>query len=367
MRKTFLIPLTLLALLVLVAPAIASPTTLVVFPGATQAASINVTANDFYFNKGDSTNLYLYLVEPSDSDFSVITSTSEITQKVIYPNGTIASLNPVRSAGTATYLIDFDDRTTANWYSSSITFDQEGVYHIYSSQKGYNNQNTLIRERNSFTVLYVGNNSTGWDNLQNFGQNAGAAVVVYPMAEVDDLKSGTSVSFYVGGNFSWFEQEVERPANVRNPLPVKADEYLSPFKTMLRDDGIDLDGYVRSNTDPIVSFTLPKEGVWTIVALNERGDDDRDNFQATYVMPVQKGSILGTALPSSSGSHGSGHQGGYYENGAYYEYGYPSHDNTFHASGMFLSFTLLAVIGFLGLLACVGIVGIIGVLLLKRR
>ena len=363
MRKTILIPLTLLALLVFVAPAIASPTTLVVFPGATQAASINVTANDFYFNKGDSTNLYLYLVEPSDADFSVITSTSEITQKVIYPNGTIASLNPVRSAGTATYLIDFDDRTTANWYSSSITFDQEGVYHIYSSQKGYNSQNTLIRERNSFTVLYVGNNSTGWDNLQKFGQNAGAAVVVYPMTEVDDLKSGTSVSFYVDGNFSWFEQEIERPANVRNPLPVKADEYLSPSKTMIRDDGIDIDGYVRSNSDPLVSFTLPREGVWTIVALNERGDDDRDNFQATYVMPVQKGSIFNSVSQSGHG-HGSVHQGGYYENGAYYEYGSPSYGSS-HARGM--SVALLLVVGFVGLLACVGVVGVVGVLLLRRR
>ena len=364
MRKTILISLTILALLVFIVPAIASPTTLVVFPGATQAASINVTANDFYFSKGDSTNLYLYLVEPSDADFSVIANNSEIIQKVIYPNGTIASLSPVRSSGTVTYLIEFDDLTTANWYSSNITFDQEGVYYIYSSQKGYNNQNTLIRERNSFTVLYVGNNSTGWDNLQKLGRNAGAAVTVYPITEARNLKSDTPLSFYVDGNFSWFEQEIERPATVRNPLPVKAAEYHSPFKTMIYDDGIDIDGYVRSNTDPVASFTLPKEGVWTIVALNERGDDGRDNFQVTYVMPVLQGSTFGhTTQPSGNDSiPNESPRDGYYNDNGYHEYGSPSYSSHFSLS-IIVIFVLLIVIGFVGLLACVCVAG---VLLLRR-
>ena len=365
MRKTILIPLTLLALLVFVIPAIASPTTLVVFPGATQAASVNVTANDFYFSKGDSTNLYLYLVEPSDADFSVITANSEIIQKVIYPNGTIASLSPVRFSGTVMYPIEFDDHTTANWYSSNITFDQEGVYYIYSSQKGYNNQNTLVRERNSFTVLYVGNNSTGWDNLQKLGRNVGSAVVVYPITEARNIKSDTPLSFYVDGNFSWFEQEVERPAHVRNPLPVKAAEYLSPFKTTIYDDGIDIDGSVRSNTDPVASFTLPKEGVWTIVALNERGDDGRDNFQVTYVLPVQQGSTFGnTAQPSAPDSSPNGFPpDDYYDGNEYYEHSSPSYSSHFYINAIVI-FVMLAVILFAGVLACFCVVC---VLLLKKR
>lgn len=299
MKKLTSLTIAFMVLFVLIAPA--SAHFVVTLPGDTQNASINATADSFYYDVGDTVRLFLYIIHPADANFAEIADTFNMSQQVIYPNGTIAPVTLTRSAGNATYDIGNGQTTTANWYSSNITLDREGVYYVFSSQKGYDNNSTLTRERNSFTALYVGNSSEGWDNLQKLGHNTGANVTVYPTTDVRDFKSGSALSVRVDGNLSWYEQESENPAAVYDPLPVIFAEYTNPFIMNTVGEGIDIDGHVASNNNPVATATLEKAGVWVVVALNEEDGEDRDNFQAAYVMPVSFASGSGNESGSDSG------------------------------------------------------------------
>ena len=249
-----------------------------IFPADSQPESVNVTLDNYYFNVNDTTNLYLYIVHPIDSFYAEIGPDFEIGMKLIAPDGTIKTVPVQRSEGNVTY--DTGERiVTANWYVGSVTLDQEGVYYVEGSQKGYTD-GTVTRERYTYSPLYVGNSSTGWDNIQKY--NVDAPVIVYPTSNPIGIKSSLKVA--VSGSLNWFLNEAENPAPLHNPFPVRAEVYVNPFdaKANGASEGI----YDHLESDNTKTFTFNTDGVWFIVALNQELDEDRDNYQSVYVVPV---------------------------------------------------------------------------------
>lgn len=283
MRKIFSLTLVLLLMFALVVPAAAH--SVVVLPGSNQNDSVNAQPEDFYFNVGDTANLFLYIVHPADANFAEIGAEFNMTQQVIYPNGTIAPVTLTRSASNVTYDLGNGTEVTTNWYSSNITLDQEGVYYVFSSQKGYDG-NVQNRERNSYTVLYAGNSSTGWDNLRNRGLNVGAQVIIHPTTDARNIRTGSSLTLNLTGNVSWFANEVTNASDVLDPVPVIGAVYTNPNAMRTGGPGVDIDTHVRSNAEPTVTFNLSAPGVWTFIVANEDGNIGGDNYQAVYVMPV---------------------------------------------------------------------------------
>ncbi|WP_316558817.1 hypothetical protein [Methanimicrococcus stummii] len=267
----------------------------IVFPGADQAKSVNVTADDFYFNVGDTAKLYLYIIHPSEANYAEIGESFNMSQQVIYPNGTIAPVTLTRSTSNVSYDVGDDTIVTANWYSSNIKLDQEGVYYVYSDQKAYDDNGVQTRERTSVTVLYAGDSSTGWDNLGKSGLKTGASVVLNPTADPRNIQAGSSLSFKLTGDMKFFEQEVTDPKDILNPLPVEVGIYTTPSQMKANGPGAHTLVHVKSNADPTFSAGVPSEGVWTFVALNQEGEIGDDQYQAVFVMPV-------SAKNSGSGS-----------------------------------------------------------------
>ncbi|WP_318786459.1 hypothetical protein [Methanimicrococcus hacksteinii] len=315
-------------MLAMVAPAAAH--SVIVLPGASQAQSVNATANNFYYNVGDTANLYLYIIHPSESNFAEIAETFNMTQQVIYPNGTIAPVGLTRSSGNVSYDLGNDTFVTANWYSSNIKLDQEGVYYIYSAQKGYDDSGAQTRERGSVTVLYAGNSSTGWDNLKKSGLQTGAPVLLYPATDARGVQAGTSVNFTFAGNMSFFAQEVEDAKDVLDPLPVEAAIYTTPSQMKANGAGIHTLLHVKSNSNPTFSAGVTAAGVWTFMGVNQEGEIGDDNYQAVYVMPV-----LAASSGGNDNGNGSGNDSGSTEDG----------DSSIPG------------VGVIGLIACIGIAG----------
>ncbi len=300
MRKVFSLTLVLLFMLAMVMPAAAH--SVIVLPGADQSGSINATAGDFYYNVGDTAKLYLYIIHPAEANFAEIADTFNMSQQVIYPNGSIANVTLTRSSSNVTYDVGNDTSVTTNWYASEIKLDQEGVYYISSIQKGYENS-TQNRERQSVTVLYAGNSSAGWDNLKKFGLNTTSKVVLSPDSDVRNVKAGTSLNFTLTGNMSFFAQEVNDSKDVLDPLPIEIAEYVTPSQMKTNGEGIHSVTHVRSNANPVFSADVTKEGVWTFMGLNEDGEIGGDNYQAVFVMPV---SATSSGNGTGNGTNGSG-------------------------------------------------------------
>lgn len=260
----------------------------IVLPGSNQAASVNASADDFYFSVNETAHLFLYIIHPADSNFAEIGEAFNITQKVISPDGTLQNVALTRSDSNVSYDIGDGTTVTTNWYSSDIKLDQEGVYYILSTQKGYNEQGEQNRERNSVTVLYSGNSSTGWDNLKKNGLDSGMPAILHPTTDARTIQPGSSLSFFLTGNVSWFENEVADSSDVLNPLPVIAAVYTNPGQMEANGSGVLVESVVTSNANPTVSFNLTEPGVWTFMAVNEKGEIGGDNYQSVYVMPVPK-------------------------------------------------------------------------------
>lgn len=330
MKKIFSLTLVLLLMLAMAAPAAAH--SVIVFPGASQDASVNVKADDFYFKVGDTANLYLYIIHPAEANYAEIGPDFNLTQQVIYPNGSIANVTLTRSASNVSYDTGDGNSVTANWYSSNIKLDQEGVYYINSIQKGYDN-GTQTRERQSITVLYAGNSSTGWDNLKKVGLNTSANVVLAPNTDTRNIKAGTSVNFIFLGNMSFFAQEVSDSKDVLDPLPVEVAEYITPSQMKANGEGLLTTTHVKSNANPTFTATVSKAGVWTFMGVNEEGEIGGDNYQAVYVMPV--------SASSNSGNEGNGSNS--------------SNSNNSNSTGD--DDSSIPGIGVVGIIACLGVAG----------
>ena len=300
MRKVFSLALVLLFMLAMVMPAAAH--SVIVLPGVNQAGSINATADDFYYNVGDTAKLYLYIIHPAEANFAEIADTFNMSQQVIYPDGSIANVTLTRSTTNVTFDVGNDTSVTANWYTSDIKLDQEGVYYISSIQKGYDN-GTQNRERQSVTVLYAGNSSAGWDNLKKLGLNTTSKVVLYPDVDVRNVKAGTSLNFSLAGNMSFFAQEVTDSKDVLDPLPIEIAEYVNPSQMKANGEGVHSVTHVKSNANPTFSANVTKAGVWTFMGLNEEGEIGGDNYQAVFVMPV---SAASSGSGSGNESNGTG-------------------------------------------------------------
>lgn len=269
----------------MIAPAAAH--SVIVLPGSNQAASVNASADDFYFDVGETANLFLYIIHPEGANFAEIGEAFNITQKVLSPDGTLQNVTVTRSSSNVSYDIGDGNSVTANWYSSNIKLDQEGVYYVLSSQKGYDENGEQTRERNSVTVLYSGDSSTGWDNLKKTGLDSGAKAILHPTADARAIQSGSSLSFFLTGDIRWFENEVTDPADILDPLPVIAGVYTTPSQMAADGAGLSIESQVISNANPTVSFKLTQSGVWTFMAVNEKGEIGDDNYQSVYVMPVK--------------------------------------------------------------------------------
>lgn len=278
-----------LLILLLVFPA--SAHYVAIFPGASQTESINATAESFYFEKGDSTNLYLYIVHPTDANFAEIGENFQINMTLIAPNGTETPVSIKRSSGNVSYETIDGAIVTANWYVGSVKFDQDGVYYVKGSQKGFDDNGTMTRERYTVAPLYVGSSSAGWDNVKTYGHTSGIPVTIYPTSDPNSIKENSSLTFSVDGNLSWFENEVENPAPVKNPFPIRAEVYVNPYE--LKANGPSEGIYTYLDANMTKSFAFNDSGVWSVVSLNQDLGEDRDNYQTVYMLPV---------LPHSSGN-----------------------------------------------------------------
>ncbi|WNY27469.1 hypothetical protein [Methanolapillus ohkumae] len=281
-QKIIPIFLVLAFLLALTGPA--SAHNVIIFPADNQPDSINVTAGNFYFNAGDSTNLYLYIIHSPEAGFAEIGPNFKINMTLIAPDGTITSVDAVRSAGNVSYDVGNNTTMTANWYMGNVTLDQEGVYYVMGAQRGYDENGTLTRERFSFSPLFVGNKTTGWDNLEKYGQTAGANVMVVPTASPKDISVNDSLAFKVVGDLNWFLNEKEDPVPVKSPFPIFAEAYAQPSKVAAGTTGTEIAAHVDANMTH--AFTFDMGEAWAIVAVNQEEGEDRDNFQSVFVLPV---------------------------------------------------------------------------------
>jgi len=256
-----------------------------IFPADSQQESINVTAEDYYFNINEKTNLYLYVVHPPDSYFTEARENGpnlDIGMNLIAPDGTVQKISVQHAPNNVTY--DTGERiVTARWYVGSVTLNQEGVYYVQGYQKGFTD-GTMTRERYTFCPLYVGNSSTGWDNVKKYGHDAGSPVTVYATSNPKGLTEASSMSFFVDGDLDWFLNEADDPAPLHNPLPIRAEQYASPAEILKNGPGIGIYEHVNSNMTK--SFTFNDDGVWFVIALNQELDEDRDNYQTVYMIPV---------------------------------------------------------------------------------
>ncbi|WNY25296.1 LPXTG cell wall anchor domain-containing protein [Methanolapillus millepedarum] len=283
MKKIISLFVTLVLLLVLTAPA--SAHNVMIFPADNQPDSVNITADHFYFNVGDSTNLYLYIIHGPDGGYAEIAPNFNITMTLIAPDGTITPVTATRSDGNVTYDKGNGTMVTANWYFGNVTLNQEGVYYIMGTQRGYDENGTLTRERFSFSPLYVGNSTKGWDNIQTYGQAAGANVTVSPTADPKNIQVNSSLTFKISGDLNWFLNEKEDPVPVKNPFPIVAEAYVPPTQVASKGPGTDINSHVDSNMTHTFAFDMGE--AWAIVAVNQEEGEDRDNFQSVFVLPVQ--------------------------------------------------------------------------------
>ena len=309
---SFIIAAALLFLLV----GTASAHYVAIFPADSQPESINVTAENYYFNVGESTNLYLYVVHPPDAYF---TETGEngpnldIGMNLIAPDGTVQKIQAQRASYNVTY--DTGERiVTVRWYVGNVTLNQEGVYYVEGHQKGYTD-GIMTRERYTFCPLYVGNSSTGWDNVKKYGSSLGVPLPLYATANPRDIKEGSSMTFIVDGDLNWFLNEADDPVPLHNPLPIRAEQYASP--TEIKNNGTGEGLYEHLTSNQTKSFTFNDDGVWFVIAVNQEVGEDRDNYQTAYMIPV---------LPAKGNSGGDSSIPG---------------------------------IGFFGILACIGLAGVV--------
>ena len=325
MSKKFIsLFIALIVFALLVVPASAHYVT--IFPGSSQAESVNVTAENFYFNKGDSTNLYLYIIHPADSNFAAIGEAFQINMTLIAPNGSETPVSLARSPETVSYDIGNGSVVRTNWYSGTVTLSQDGVYYVKGSQKGFDENGVLTRERYTVAPLFVGNSSTGWDNIQKIGHNAGIPVTIFPTSNPKNMTASNSLVFSVDGNLSWFENEAENPTPIKNPFPIRAESYVSPFE--MKANGPSEGIYTHLNSNMTKAIQFGHAGVWSVVTLNQDLGEDRDNYQTVYMLPV-----LSTAGNNSGGDT----------------------DGDSSIPG----------IGILGVIACIGIVA--GALFMRRK
>ena len=249
-----------------------------IFPANSQPESINVTTDNYYFNVNDTTNLYLYIIHPLDSNYAEIGPDFEIGMNLIAPDGTVKTIPVQRSAGNVTYDTG-EKMATANWYVGNVTLNQEGVYYVEAYQKGYTD-GAITRERYTFAPLYVGNSTTGWDNIKDHKKDA--TVVVYPMSVPKGITSSLKVA--VDGDLNWFLKASDENVTLHDPLPIVAEVYQNPAET--KANGAAEGTYEHLDADRTKTFTFNTDGVWFIIALNQEHGEDQDSFQSVYMIPV---------------------------------------------------------------------------------
>ena len=312
------IPFIIAAALLFLLVSTASAHYVAIFPADSQPESINVTAENYYFNVGETTNLYLYVVHPPDAYFTEAGENGpnlDIGMNLIAPDGTVQKIQAQRAANNVTY--DTGERiVTVRWYVGSVTLNQEGVYYVQGYQKGFK-EGTMTRERYTFCPIYVGSSSTGWDNVKKYGHDLGAPVTVYAASNPKNITEASSMSFVLDGDLNWYLNEADDPAPLHNPLPIRAEQYANPYEIKRNGPGEGIYEHVNSNMTK--SFTFNDDGVWFIIALNQELDEDRDNYQTVYMIPV---------LPTKSSTPNT-----------------PEKDSSIPG------------IGFFGILACIGLAG----------
>ena len=247
----------------------------VIFPGSSLESAIAAQHDDFLFDVGETGQFVVLGGHHFEYDWFNIDSQLDV--KMQKPDGSVVSLASRNASSPYTHPIS-KEKSTLTYQVCSATFDQAGIYTIYTTYVEENGDTDSPK-----LMVYVGSDDTwtGWNNV------IGLPAEIIPYTRTMNLRAGDvlNAKFIAGGSpVPEYTMIFSEPSRTEAQALASFDEIMKEFQTTDESIYLIYSKATSTNANGEYFTTLDEPGLWVSVAryTNENGHKDA----TTLIVPV---------------------------------------------------------------------------------
>ncbi|WNY27742.1 DUF4198 domain-containing protein [Methanolapillus ohkumae] len=273
--------LALVALFVLICAAMpASAHSLMMMSGDSIADASECDISDYLFPAG--TTKSIIIAGGHGYEYQYVDTKNPLTLTVVAPDGTVKNITTATKIENVTDI--FANVTSpVSYQQATVTFDQDGIYYLYTFQSTTNTTSGMVTTEVSKMMLFVGNGT--WDN---YSKNLGLPLEFDPYTRLSAVEAGGTIHGQITSNgspvtnISFYAEQVNNLTTAQQKL----NEITTKYPSIGDGGDIYLIYSKRSFADNNGNFvsTVYEPGVWMYVATGEAVGNQ--TYKTTFTVPV---------------------------------------------------------------------------------